>query len=394
LLPRLQSHVLIVDPAIHSLGGHHYVAVERLDHEIRGLSLRFTCLGSRNVDVHTRKELRVRPCFSETIYGRTDWTVTEFRRRAEAMANELMSAVRWRRPKLVVLPTCDQVVAYAVALASKRSWTGWRPTVLLWLLFPPDSDRVREEYKQAFDTLRAAIADDRKIHVCCETEGMRDAFSDIVGLPIEVRPGPNAAVAASTSTFVSGRGLVVACVGHAHSGKGYNHLPAAIARSLQQDSRLLFKVQGAVNHQDRNVDLTPFERLTALGPRVQVTTSPRTTSEYLTFLRAADLILLPYDPVAYRIRGSGVFNEATVLGKPTIVTAGCGFGKEAFVEGRAVAIEALSCDAIVRAIQQAADEYETLVQRAVAYASRQQTNSLGGLLRSLAMSSSAHRELT
>ena len=73
------------------------------------------------------------------------------------------------------------------------------------------------------------------------------------------------------------------------------------------------------------MDLIPFNRLLTLGPRVEVTTDPVTTSEYLALLNAADLILLPYDPVTYCIRGSGVFNEATFLGKPTIVTAGCGF---------------------------------------------------------------------
>ena len=149
LFRRTQSHVLVVDPAIHSMGGHHYVAMERLCFELHRLSTQFTCLGSTFADEQTRKNLPVRPCFSETIYGRTDWTMAEFRRRAELMAGELTRAIKWQRPNLVVLPTCDQVVAYALALAIRRSWRPWRPKVLLWSLFPPAPDWVREEYAEA-----------------------------------------------------------------------------------------------------------------------------------------------------------------------------------------------------------------------------------------------------
>lgn len=376
--------MLIVDPAIRSLGGHHYVAMQRLHRELHDMSLSFRALGSAQVDLHIRKELGVRPCFSETIYGRTIWTGSEFRRRAEAMAKELMRAVRWRRPDLVVVPTCDQVIALALGLALKRLWIRWRPKILLWLLFPPESDGVADEYREGFAALRRAIGDDGNIHVCCETEGMKVSFSDTIGLEIQVRPGPNAAVAPHPRTFVPDRGLVVGCVGHLHLGKGYQHLPMAIARVLEEDARLKFKVQGAVNGHDRNVNLTAFESLGALGSRVEVTTNPMTTAEYLDFLMAADLILLPYDPITYRIRGSGVFNEATLLGKPTIVTAGCGFGEQAVAEGRAVFIDQLNCESIARAIRLAADQYETLLQRAVAFASSQRTDSLGRLLQSLA----------
>ena len=36
----------IIDPAVHSLGGHHFNAVQRLQDELAGLGVAAPCLGS------------------------------------------------------------------------------------------------------------------------------------------------------------------------------------------------------------------------------------------------------------------------------------------------------------------------------------------------------------
>jgi len=45
-------------------------------------------------------------------------------------------------------------------------------------------------------------------------------------------------------------------------------------------------------------------------------------SEYLAWMRRADVILLPYNPAVFRARTSGIFVEAVVAGKLPVVTAG------------------------------------------------------------------------
>lgn len=391
LLSKATPHVLIVDPAIHSLGGHHYVAMERLTTELDELSVSYGCLGAASVDIRVREALGVNRCFSESIYGRTDWTMPEFQRRAKAMARDLARKVRWRRPDLVILPTCDQVLTLALALAINNAWRRWRPNVLLWLLFPPDQPGALAEYREAFAALRSAIGDDRKIHVCCETKGMASAFADAIGLTIETRPGPSAKVTPDLDRPMGADGLIVSCIGHVNVAKGYQHLPDAIVTVLEKDPRIRFKIHGTVNDRDVEADHRTLELLSMLGPRVELNTKPLPTLEYQAFWRAADMILLPYDPITYRIRGSGVFNEASIAGKPTIVTAGCGFAEEAFADGRAVAIDGLERGSIASAIHHAVSRFETLSRRADLHARKQRFNTLASLLKRILPGASPRR---
>ncbi len=381
LLFKPAPRVLIVDPAIHSLGGHHFVAMERLSLELDELSVPYRSLGASSVDSRVRKALGVSRCFSESIYGRTDWTKAEFRRRAKAMARDLARCVRWHRPNLVILPTCDQVLALALALAVNKAWSSWRPNVLLWLLFPPDRPGALEEYREAFSALRSVIGDDRKMHICCETNRMALAFADAIGIAIETHPGPNAKVMPDLGRPAGANGPIVACIGHASAAKGYQLLPGAIVRVLEENPRIRFNIHGTINARDVGADESPFSQLSKLGSRVELNMKPLPTLEYQKFFQAADMMLLPYDPVTYRIRGSGIFNEATIAGKPIIVTAGCGFAEEAFAEGRAVAIDGLERDSIANAIHYAVDHFEALRQCAQLHASELRINTLGGLLK-------------
>ena len=254
LLFKPAPRVLIVDPAIHSLGGHHFVAMERLSLELDELSVPYRSLGASSVDSRVRKALGVSRCFSESIYGRTDWTKAEFRRRAKAMARDLARCVRWHRPNLVILPTCDQVLALALALAVNKAWSSWRPNVLLWLLFPPDRPGALEEYREAFSALRSVIGDDRKMHICCETNRMALAFADAIGIAIETHPGPNAKVMPDLGRPAGANGPIVACIGHASAAKGYQLLPGAIVRVLEENPRIRFNIHGTINARDVGAD--------------------------------------------------------------------------------------------------------------------------------------------
>jgi len=136
-------------------------------------------------------------------------------------------------------------------------------------------------------------------------------------------------------------------------------------------------------------DQVTFDRLSALGTRVQITNRVLSTSEYRKFLNAADVILLPYDPVAYRARGSGIFNEAVLCGKPVIAPLGCSFAEEALADERAVAIARLEPLEIAKSINQALNDLESMSEKARIFALGQHTNSLEQLLRTLLGSSRA-----
>jgi len=69
------------------------------------------------------------------------------------------------------------------------------------------------------------------------------------------------------------------------------------------------------------------------GPAVHLLDDNLPAAEYAGWLEAADLVLLPYDALAYGNRTSGVFVEAIVAGKPAAVTAGTWMASEAVACG-------------------------------------------------------------
>ena len=69
---------LIIDPALHSMGGHHYTAVQRLQSEFGRLGIDAPCLGSFYADRQARQELACRPTFRRSVYGRSYATAGEF----------------------------------------------------------------------------------------------------------------------------------------------------------------------------------------------------------------------------------------------------------------------------------------------------------------------------
>lgn len=363
------------------MGGHHYTAMLRLSSDLDGLSIPHTCLGARSAEEDVCAAFDLRRCFSESIYGRSDWTRAELHRRAQSMARDLSRAVRWQwpRPDLLVLPSCDQVLALALAKALARSFARWRPRVVLWLLFPPDErglgthetdGALLDEYREAFGALKASIGNSSRLHVYCETTELATVYADVTETQVGVHAGPSMITRKRASRSMLPDEPVVACVGHANEAKGYRLLPEAIELALRSNPRVRFMIHGTTSNRDVARDPETFAALRAMGARVDLKTGVLPPGDYEEHLQSADLLLLPYDPQVYRFRGSGVFNEATLLGKPTIVTAGCGFAKAAFAEGRSVAIENFDSAAIARGVLQAVDCLDSLSSNARAFADK------------------------
>ena len=130
---------LIIDPALHSMGGHHYNSVQRLQNELGKLGVDAPCLGSAYADRRVTEELACTPTFSRSVYGRSYANSGEFAESVEETGRQLSQAMRRLRsaPDLIILPCCDQVLAAALARYLKSIRFGPRPQVLLWILYGP-----------------------------------------------------------------------------------------------------------------------------------------------------------------------------------------------------------------------------------------------------------------
>jgi hypothetical protein len=253
---RSNLEALVIDPALHSMGGHHYVAMERLLAELDALGLKRRALGSRYADRRVTMALGVKPSFQHSIYGREKWTNIEFQEHVEDTEATLSHRVGRlaRRPALVILPCCDQVLAAALA-ACIRSYRGWRPYVLLWLLFPPETNaRVTSsypmtslnEYREAFAGLQASLQGASRLAIFCETDELAQRYRDLLNVTVGVTPGPNLVSGKPVAPRRARSGpLTVSCVGYANGPKGYKLLPQAIQGVLQARSDVRFLIHGA-----------------------------------------------------------------------------------------------------------------------------------------------------
>jgi len=389
---------LIVDPALRSMGGHHYNALLTLRRELSDRQMTVRTLGSAFADQNIVDELGVAPTFTRSVYWRTDWSHAGFADAVRQTELELRRGQRWQfaPAELIILPCCDQVLALALANYLARRSRRNLPRVLMWLLYAPDYKKAIDdpsisslfvEYEQAFKALQTVVRDQTRLTICCETVAMARVYSRLLDVDIAVEPGPN---------LLSGNGLVhelherrngfitVVCVGFANRSKGYRLLPQAIHRVLQTRKDVRFLIHGTVAGSDCEEDAALFARLGEMGPRVVVRTDVLSQDEYLTWLNQGQVVLLPYDPQVYKTRGSGVFFEATALGIPVVVTRGCNFAAQAAEDGWAQDIVDYSPDGLADALFRALCRLPAMKARAEIAANKMRSQKLlGSTLRSV-----------
>jgi glycosyltransferase involved in cell wall biosynthesis len=367
---------LIIDPAVHSLGGHHFNAVQRLQGELGKLGVATPCLGSAYADRRVVDELACTPTFTRSVYGRSYATPGEFDDAVAETGRQLAEAVRRSgAPDLIILPCCDQVSAMALARQLKRSWSRARPHVLLWLLYgphhlkAPDDPAVATLAGEAHAAFAELAANAGDVRAYCETPAMADFYRGLVPFAVGVMPGPGLPARARAARAAGGP-PVVSCIGFANRAKGYRLLPQAVQHVLDRHRDVRFMIHGIVNGSDAEADQPMFDRLGRLGGRVEVRQEVLASGEYLARLAEADLLLLPYAPDVYRWRGSGVFADAQHVGIPVVAPKECAFARPAFDDGWGVAMREYDGNSLGIAVLEALDRLAPLRASAAEAAGR------------------------
>ena len=372
---------LIVDPAIHSRGGHHHAAIERLQAELARLGIDAPCFGSVAATPDVVRVLDCTAAFTSPVYGRDYGGPREFQGRVDRTSRELSRALRrlgaW--PDILILPCCDQVLAASVARVLRRHSLKPPPQVLMWLLYGPHhqlapddpaATALHDESRRAFTALLNAIGDRRRLIAYCETEAMAAFYRGLLPFDVGVAPGagialPSAIEESHPETSDHPR-LTIA--GFANRSKGYRLLPEAIPRLLQSHATSHFTVHGIVAGSDAEDDGWIFDDLETLGPRVDIRRGVLSDEAYVDLLSRTDLLLLPYDPKSYKARGSAMSNEARRMGIPIVAPADCAFAWPAFEEGHGVAMSRYSPDGLAEATVDALGRLDTLKAQASAVA--------------------------
>jgi hypothetical protein len=160
-----------------------------------------------------------------------------------------------------------------------------------------------------------------RLRLFADTEPLADLWHRLLDVPVFPVPIP-ADVPPAVQTRRPGPRPHLVFAGGARVEKGYPLLPEVTA-ALQATARFTIQSGTVDAAADPAVQRAHRALEGQVGPHLELVERALAPGDYLDLIRDADLLLLPYDPVAYGPRSSGILAEARALAIPAIVPRGC-----------------------------------------------------------------------
>ncbi len=178
-----------------------------------------------------------------------------------------------------------------------------------------------------FESVREYPAS-RAIRFYADTRELADDYTVLSGLPFDVLPIPFRVGLFPQVVERPGGPLTVLFLGDARREKGFHHIPDLVRslRDLVTTGRVRFVVQATLHPDETDPEVRAAMDQLAAFPEREVSLVGRSGflagQEYYRHLAEADVVVCPYEVESYRARSSGVFAEAVLAGKPTVVPSG------------------------------------------------------------------------
>jgi glycosyltransferase involved in cell wall biosynthesis len=234
---------------------------------------------------------------------------------------------------LVVTAICQNQLLGLIAFMLGRARTSL-PIVVCQLMFPPNwtpweaPGRYAEGYyRQALEKAAPLIGD--RLFFTTENEFIARIYREQYGLKTRILPVPLALV---RSPPVLGKAVRLGFFGYSKSEKGFHLLPEAVDRCRDAGLNVEFHIQVQHSHWEKTT-IAAEQKLRAM-PNVTLIDGTLSSDDYLAATDKVDVILLPYDPVAFGMRGSGIFTESVAAGRPIVASAGT-FAGDCILRGEA-----------------------------------------------------------
>lgn len=196
------------------------------------------------------------------------------------------------------------------------------PKVVCQLMLPPNwtpwhrnGEHGDAYYRQAFELAGGLIG--TALFFTAENGAVADMYLKRFGIVTKLLPIATRAPQRAPRPGVRTR---LGFFGYSKSEKGFHLLPETIAICLRRNLAVDFIVQ--VQHTRWESETIEAERKLRRFPGVEIVEGAMDVSRYVQMTNAADVTLLPYDPQRFGLRGSGIYTEAVVAGRPIIAAKG------------------------------------------------------------------------
>ncbi|TAL80347.1 MAG: glycosyltransferase family 1 protein [Beijerinckiaceae bacterium] len=234
---------------------------------------------------------------------------------------------------LVITAICQNQISGLADFMRSRP-RGSLPNVVCQLMFPPHwtpwetpakyADRY---YREALQKAAPLIGD--KLFFTTENEPIAQIYLERYGIETKILPVP---FARTRPPRLSQKTVRLGFFGYSKSEKGFHLLPdvADLCRSAGLDVEFDIQIQ---HSRWEPVTIAAEEKLRGM-PNVRLIEGALNSDDYTAATDRADVILLPYDPVLFGMRGSGLFTESVAAGRPIIASSGT-FAGESILRGEA-----------------------------------------------------------
>ena len=342
--------VIFLDNGLISKGEHSYALAAKLAEALSRRNLRYRMFGVQSLDRSIAEELGASPHFKRSLYDGEDLSRDEQRLRAfaaifrGAWARGPIRSERktwtslnnsfeedlgtlppgvWKSDNLVIMPAISQnqilgLIRYLLRQPQERL-----PRVVCQFMFPPSwtpwgqvSRHGEQFYRDAFRL--AAPLLDRVLFFTVENKAMQALLKQDFGIGAEILPIPFD----GSPRKETGDGTVrLGFFGYSKCEKGFHLLPKAIELCRRQRLAAEFIIQ--IQHSGWEQRTIEAEHALRTLKNVRLVEGVLTGAEYAAWTGQTDVMLLPYDPVAFgAARGSGIFTESVASGRPVIASRG------------------------------------------------------------------------
>ncbi|HEX4962632.1 MAG TPA: glycosyltransferase [Thermoanaerobaculia bacterium] len=327
-----QGRLFVLDPAFTGVAGHHYPWNQAIVAECRrrGIAVRIGAHRSFRGDAAS---LPVEGVFTHSIYPKRYFgRMAPLRRQ---FLEDLGRLSGWG------LTSADLFLLHSVSIPFFIAFSDWfaslpragRPRCVVlhtvaWFEaeWPKDGIVWRQQFRRA--AARLANAAGTGLTFGAINEPLCRDWEAFSGQPARVHPIPYPAAADfPPGGERSGSSYRLLFPGGARDEKGLELLPDLVRLLARKFPLAECVIQVAPDPRASRETLAALRRLEE-EKALRAHWGDATAAEYQGFFATADVVMLPYDPVCYRVRGSSVLAEALICGLPAILPAGTWMAEE------------------------------------------------------------------
>ncbi len=234
---------------------------------------------------------------------------------------------------LVITAICQNQISGLIDFMTAQA-RNLLPNVICHLMFPPSWtpwERAAQfgdvYYRKAF--AKATPFTGQKLFFTTENDAIAKIYREEFGVETKILPVP---LAVSPRPRCSKEVISLGFFGYSKSAKGFHLLPEAAAICRDEGLNVEFRIQ--IQHSQWEQATVAAERKLRTMPNVSLIEGVLNSVAYIRETNNADIILLPYDPGQFGMRGSGMFTQAVSAGQPIIASQGT-FAAESIRKGEA-----------------------------------------------------------